>query len=364
MKKFTLIKHVALTAIFYVIAVSGIVLLVNSCNKSKQQSSSVPANETSVAVANNAAAPVIQNNSLIQIVTIGDIRKSDDGISTRIIFNENEEIFTVKDQSVLEKLQEAYNGKKTIKVTFNPWSATVLNVNNPTDQEVENHRSRPIINSPGLYQRVDLATMNPDVLNNAPALAVLNSSTPGLTNVIPDMATAQLMFDYITKQCCQLGGPYAIDHCIPFQYVADGCYARAHKMCWILNNRYNYATHKIFSFAVGGYSLSVKAEKWCGHCINWWYHVAPLVSINTPTGVKAFVFDPSMFDQPVLLATWLHAQENPVCSGVARVTSFNLQPTASYGPAAYADTTTFDTDPTYSSTNSTLISYSALHTCP
>ncbi len=197
-------------------------------------------------------------------------------------------------------------------------------------------------------------------------MSVLNTSTPGLTNVIPDFATAQLMFDYIVKQCCALPSPYGIDHCISFQYCQDGCYARAHKMCWIINNRYHYATHKIFSFANSGSDrLSVKCLKWRGCCVTWWYHVAPLVNVKTPTGVKAYVFDAAMFDQPVLLATWLHAQENPSCvtgTSVARVSMINIQPTASYSPAGYSGLT-FNTDPTYSSTNSTLISYAPLHTC-
>jgi hypothetical protein len=135
-------------------------------------------------------------------------------------------------------------------------------------------------------------------------------------------------------------------------------------MCYLLNNKYHYATQKVFSFATGGYSLSVKAEKWCNQCINWWYHVAPLVTIQTPTGPKAYVFDPAMFDEPVLLATWLHAQENPACSSSPRVTAINIQPTTSYSPVAYGVTTAFDTDPLYSDTNSTLVSYRTLHTCP
>ena len=135
-------------------------------------------------------------------------------------------------------------------------------------------------------------------------------------------------------------------------------------MCWILNNRYNYATHKVFSFAnVTPHRLSVKAQKWCGQCITWWYHVAPLVTINTPTGPKAFVFDPAMFDQPVLLSTWLHWQSNPVCSGNAHVDMINIQPTSSYAPSGSTGYL-FSTDPTFSSTNSTLISYAPNHTCP
>jgi hypothetical protein len=343
-----------------IIAILGIVVFINACNKNCQQKP-LPTNEA--ITSNKVPAPVVQNNSISQVVTVADIRKSADGLSTRIIFTENEEIFNVSDASLIARLQDAYDNNKIISATFNPWSATVLNVSAPSDQDVNNHRSRQLSNAKGIAQKIDLSTMNPDVINNAPAMAVLDNTTTGLTDVIPDMATAQLMFDYITHQCCALSGPYLIDHCISFQYCEDGCYARAHKMCWILNNTYHYATHKIFSFANSGPDqLSVKCEKWRGCCVNWWYHVAPLVNIKTPTGVKAFVFDPAMFDVPVLLATWLHAQENPACSSTPHVSMINIQPTASYSPASMTGLV-FDTDPTYSNTNSTLVAYSPLHTC-
>jgi len=247
-----------------------------------------------------------------------------------------------------------------INVSVDPWNATVLQVKNVPAAEAKSQRQ--VVSTPGTAYRIDVAHTDPDIINNTPSL-VLNTTTSNLTNVIPDMATAQMMFDYITHQCCAVGGPYPIDHCIPFQYCPDGCYARAHKMCWIINNTYKYATHKIFSFAnAGSDRLSVKCEKWRGCCVTWWYHVAPLVNIKTPQGVKAYVFDPAMFDQPVLLATWLHAQENPACSAVPHVSMINIQPTSSYAPSGMSGYT-FSTDPTYSSTNSTLISYSGLHTC-
>ena len=138
-------------------------------------------------------------------------------------------------------------------------------------------------------------------------------------------------------------------------------------MCWILNTKYNYATHKVFSFANAGTDeLCVKGEKWGGCCVNWWYHVAPLVNIKTPAGTKAYVFDPAMFDQPVLLATWLHAQENPACDPVGdnpHVSMINIQPTSSYSPNGTTGYL-FDTDPTYSSTDHYLSLYSPLTTCP
>jgi hypothetical protein len=97
-------------------------------------------------------------------------------------------------------------------------------------------------------------------LDEPSGMGVMNTTDPGLNNVIPDFATAQLMFDYICRQCCALPGPYAVDYCIPFQYCRDGCYARAHKMCWIINNRYKYGTKKIFSFANAGTDKLCKAK--------------------------------------------------------------------------------------------------------
>jgi hypothetical protein len=134
-----------------------------------------------------------------------------------------------------------------------------------------------------------------------------------------------------------------------------------------MNTKYNYATHKVFSFANAGVDeLCVQGLKWGGCCVNWWYHVAPLVNIKTPAGTKAYVMDPAMFDQPVLLATWLHAQENPACvpSGDnPHVTMINIQPTSSYEPTSSSGLT-FNTDPTFSATDGTLSSYSPLITCP
>jgi hypothetical protein len=370
MKKQTTLKStIKLTAIFYAIALVGIVVLINSCRKSCEKTKPPVTNEA--ATVKNNPSPVIQisqGSSEISVVTVAAIRKSGDGTLTEVMFNEKAELFTVNDASIIAGLQDALNNNTPVKITVNPWKATVLQLNTVSREEASRYSGRQIINSPSTAHAIDLARMDENTINNLPAMAVINTtSTVGLTDVIPDMATAQQMFDYIAHQCCALGGPFAIDYCISFQYCEDGCYARAHKMCWILNNTYNYATHKIFSFANAGVDeLCVKGEKWGGCCVNWWYHVAPLVNIKTPGGTKAYVFDPAMFDQPVLLATWLHAQQNPACvphGDVPHVTMINIQPTSSYAPSSGSGFT-FSTDPFYTSTNSTLVSYSPLLTCP
>jgi glutaminase-like protein len=362
MKKSTTSRNIKLTALAYVIAIAGILAAVDGCNKSKHTTDSPPLT-TSAEQGTTPTQEFVQGGPQTAVVTVVGIADIPGSTDKKAIFSPLEEPFTVSDAGMVTALTNALNQHTPVKLTFNPWTAKILAVNKASQSESAERSSRQVVGSaPGATQMVDLSMAKPDVINEA-GIAAINTTTGGLTEVVPDMATAQAMFDYITHQCCALPGPYTIDQCISFQYCIDGCYARAHKMCFILNNKFNYATHKVFSFAwpMGSYSLSVKGEKWGGCCINWWYHVAPLVNIKTPSGTKAYVFDPSMFDQPVLLATWLHAQENPACSGSAKVTSFNIQPTSSYSPS---DTSHFDTDPTYSSTNSTMAGYAPLKTCP
>jgi hypothetical protein len=74
----------------------------------------------------------------------------------------------------------------------------------------------------------------------------------------------------------------------------------------------------------------------------------------------AMVIDPGMFDKPVLLSTWLAAQENTNCIPHAHVTSYSIQPGSAYTPSLGSG---FTTDPNYTQTESTLLAYSALTTC-
>jgi hypothetical protein len=85
------------------------------------------------------------------------------------------------------------------------------------------------------------------------------------------------IFDFCAQLSCHLPGPYAVPPCIPFQYVRDGCYARAHQMRRIITTRYRYCCEKVFSFAnQDDDRLAVKANKWGSCCVTWWYHVASL----------------------------------------------------------------------------------------
>jgi hypothetical protein len=136
----------------------------------------------------------------------------------------------------------------------------------------------------------------------------------------------------------------------------------------IIVERYGYCCEKVFSFAnKNDDTLAVRADKWGGCCVTWWYHVAPLIRVRIKIGrikfVLALVVDPSMFDKPVMLSTWLMAQATASCAPNANVSMYSIQPGSAYTPANYQGTS-FNTDPTYSSTNSTLIDYKNFTTCP
>jgi hypothetical protein len=315
---------------------------------------------------NTASGKANTYQTMTSLMTVADIRGIEGSKSLEVIFSENTEFFTVSGMATINAIKDAFRSGTPLNVTFDPWQGVIVSVSAASANDAAVLKSRISLANTGIATDFSKVKLADEMLDNPAEMGIMNTTDPGLNNLIPDFATAQLMFDFISRQCCALPGPYAIDYCIPFQYCIDGCYARAHKMCWIINNKYKYGTKKIFSFAnTAPDKLCVQGQKWGGCCIRWWYHVAPLVTIKTPAGPKAYVFDPAMFNQPVLLSTWLHAQENPACAAGfnPHVTMINVQPTSSYSPSGSSGLL-FSTDPTYSATNSTLNTYSPRITCP
>jgi hypothetical protein len=88
-------------------------------------------------------------------------------------------------------------------------------------------------------------------------------------------------------------------HEIPFGYIVDGCYARAHIMNEILGD-HGLANGKIFLFG----HLSARNSLF-PRGVHWGYHVAPLVPVDDGAGVELRVVDPAIDKTPLLPETWM-----------------------------------------------------------
>jgi hypothetical protein len=314
------------------------------------------------------------------VLTIAAMREPREDAVIECLFNEREQIYTVaRTKSALpvsDRLREALELRQPVKAVLNPRRGVVQKVELLPDRELrEFEKGRTFLDAPDKPVRIELEKIDPTKFNivdhylDFPCFRLCR-------NTIPSYAVAKAIFDFCSAQSCHLPGPPAISHCIPFQYVRDGCYARAHKMKQIIEDQYGYCCEKVFSFAnQGNDRLWVRAGKWGGCCVDWWYHVAPLVRVRVQLSFRigtsrlafdlqlAMVIDPSMFDKPVLLSTWLAAQENKSCRSSAHMSSYSIQPASAYTPASYA-ATSFTTDPAYAATHQTLIDYKNYTTCP
>lgn len=193
-----------------------------------------------------------------------------------------------------------------------------------------------------------------------------------LTAVIPNTTMLNNIWNSLRNECCALAGPYITGQCIPFQYVADGCYARAHKMRQIIEGTYGYTSYKVFNYAdqcpISPGVLAVKASLWGNNCcVRWWYHVAPYVYVQSGTSQVAYLLDPSMHSGPVAISTWLNAQKNTSCGYTAGTVHKQAYYTSSaYAPSGYNfSTCTIQVyaDNTYTAANSTCASYAPRKGC-
>ena len=190
------------------------------------------------------------------------------------------------------------------------------------------------------------------------------------TRIIPSYAKAKEIFDFCAQLSCHLPGPYALTPCIPFQYVRDGCYARAHQMRRIITTRYGYCCEKVFSFAPrtttagrAGEQMGRLLRTYGGTTWRRWSGVRLKSAYPAPRGTSRSCRDgdrPRHVRQtraPEHLAVGAGEQElQPACKSVGV-----------FDPAGSAYTPgwngPFGTDPNYTQTEATLINYRNLTTC-
>jgi hypothetical protein len=174
-------------------------------------------------------------------------------------------------------------------------------------------------------------------------------ATDRLSSTLPNYNTVVSVFNDLKGRNCSvlLQSP-----CIPFDYIADGCYARAHAMKRRMEVQNGYTCNKIFSFG----TLRAKSPL-NGCCASWVYHVAPLVYV----GSTKYVLDPSMFSTPVSVTTWTNAQKITSCSTSAAVTSTAIKSGSHY---AYNNSTgQYVFDNNYTNTDYICNAYALLSGC-
>jgi hypothetical protein len=201
------------------------------------------------------------------------------------LFNERERIFTLSkrlegDAPSIGMLRSAAKDGRPVVIVLDAKSA-VQSVASPSPKQIEAFvRSRVLLERPSKPVRIEADALDPTTFN----FADLHLKWPAFrlcTKIVPSYAKAKEIFDFCAELSCHLPGLFTVPPCIPFQYVRDGCYARAHQMRRIITTRYRYCCEKVFSFAnQGDDRLAVKASKWGGCCVTWWYHVAPLIRVR------------------------------------------------------------------------------------
>lgn len=104
------------------------------------------------------------------------------------------------------------------------------------------------------------------------------------------------------KRASELFELFKSDKKMAFDFPLDGCFARATMMARIAEEN-NIKVAKIYVEGI----LRVKDASKEFPLVMWGYHVAPIVGIKKEDGtVVDMVFDPSLFDKPVSVDTWLN----------------------------------------------------------
>ena len=84
---------------------------------------------------------------------------------------------------------------------------------------------------------------------------------------------------------------------IPFEYIKDGCYSRAHKMALVLDDK-GITSGKAFLEGQIYYDAGKQGE------VGWSYQVAPVVLVKKGGQAVPYVIDPSLFNKAVPLEEW------------------------------------------------------------
>lgn len=114
-----------------------------------------------------------------------------------------------------------------------------------------------------------------------------------------------------------------------------------------------YDSQKIFVYTTFG---ALQADTKAGCCQAWSWHVAPLVGVEKGNSTELMVIDPSLFDAPVGINTWISKMKSG-CAGYPRPSVvYEIKP-------AYVYRLSEERDDDYSKTLTKMGEYSTLSGC-
>lgn len=307
--------------------------------------------------------PTQQRTELVTVAARGTAP----GGAALYCFNESARVFTLADSAdaaddAHRLLARALEERTPVKVRLDLQLPLVHAIEVPLAHEVQTlRRARPplpLANTAAAVP-IEVDTIDP-VSFNAVGPDLDWPIFGSCERIVPDVDALQALFDFCAGLACYRPAPPAAAPCIPFQYVKDGCAARAHQMRRIITERFGYCCEKVFAYSLPEQMLAVRASRWGDCCVVWWYHVAPLVRMRSSTQVLAMVIDPSIFEMPVLLSQWLQEQEDRNCKPNARVVAYAVQDGRAYLPG-WNDP--YMTDPGYQDTEEKLRLYAQSRSC-
>lgn len=330
------------------------ILSFSSCQKNK----STPDNATPTPASHSA-------DGTSRLLSVANVYYTTDGKNTEAWFYETPLVFEFSRSSAnakknYEVLLNAKEKHLPVNVSLLANTENLIDVITPaTTEQIERFKEE-------ISKRIPAEAVPAPDDPNAPSFG--GTQTSSLTAIVPNTTVLNNIFNTIKSQCCKLPAVWIYGPCIPFQFVADGCYARAHKMRQLIESYYGYTSYKVFNYACNGAgTLSVKATLWSNNCcVKWWYHVTSYVWVQSGASVVPYAIDPAMFSGPVSITTWLNAQKNATCgyAGAAQGQVYyssnayapNTLPNASCTIVPYADNT-------YTAANNTCTAYSGKQGC-
>ena len=106
---------------------------------------------------------------------------------------------------------------------------------------------------------------------------------------------AASVFAQLAGRSCDPAQPAA--GCIPFLFVGDGCWMRAHQMCGFLGTQ-GVASGKVWIY--GNLHVATRFTSNCAQ--DWNFHVAAFVRT---TDDRVLVYDPALFRSPASVDDWM-----------------------------------------------------------